>query len=1640
MKILAAPPVAILMFLFYALLHNGISLVDMSSHAALPNGCMQSRNLVFFGCQPNVSHKFEPILKVNHCFLREAWALYGIGATVLLLRFATRIKTVGYKGSQGDDYMSILVLALFTMDAAIVHIIYYTGTNVEGVAVQQTRTLTAAEIATYEFGSKEQLAAWYSYAALIWAMKGTMLFFFNRLTIGLWQHRYVKWLGIACVLSYIIVLLTVRNCTIVNNRNIISPDFDRVVPDPGQRCTLKLQNFLVTVVLNVMTDVAILIIPAPLLWRLKIPLKRSNPSALNINRWGIRETIVGIVTINLPILKPLFNKPFWSKYSFKSSSLSRGIPHNLDHRGPYEMSSRLRSKDDNWDAEAGIAQHKSASKSDEGLERVKSLDSESQTYILQGSDLEKGVVVSTTHQVRSESVGRGQNAEGWESRGGASRHTRVRVAHSLLVGLANNHRSPHDPFQRPESITSSRSSIESHSVTQYFIVAFVAYRLHRRGRLYFTLNRVITRFLDLERIKETPNREYGALRDGSAVAFFKTEAPHPAWNTDKWHSLLNILSIALYVYRQAPQQRQTPKLGYEQRCWEWRLGAAISEQGPKGATEPVARQGTKEQQCRATISQYRGRIFKSDEYILKRYRNSRPSLIVHLHPTHFRFDQQEGSFSYKSPMRILIEHLKQRTVPHDLVEFMPDVPFYEGCMIVQIHNHKSIAPSQETGRTKAGAPKTTPFSVHNYNAYLTPSSYVPYPTQNNLSGKGKGADTENEQSGKAKSAEQKDQENMPAPSLPSVAQGSKLAKKPKISTIVLRSTPLSNYVDLSLKASEASSNHDGRRDSRQDGPLSATVPPTPTTGVPPTPSTSMAPPAKRLKKNKVELDASNIHAAESQIALATTAPLVLDPVGSAAESAALLESLAHPMHSEKPPSPKTRKRTVAEMAADEALAAEQERYMLILDERLSSNAVSAQGGGNPADGDGQAGGASFEPRFERFKTLENIKNQHEENKRTEQIRQAEAERKQANERDRETLKLKNEKEQQDKLRAMAAQQQQAAARQDAQRRQQMAAQAQHSQQGLQGLPNQVQGQHGHPQANPAMAPGMQGQPARFHQQQASQAQISSPIVRNGTPQSHSSPIVNNMGNAPMQQSTSSMGGSPPRPGSVVHQNQPQMGAPGSHPMATQRSQQSHAGTPRMPNSTPNIQSTPLNRQMSQTPRMSQASPIQGPMAQAPHMPMMPNGQGLTQAQQQQLQQQRVQQLMRQSQQNQAAAQGMGGMINGQQLSPGQMMQAQMLRQQQGIPMANNAQIAQGYANHMANIAARQGMQPNMNPNFMNPNVQNMQMQNMQLQQLQFQQAQARAQAQAHAQVQAQARQQQQQPQALQSQMQTAIRQQAQHFYRERLPSLQAQHPGGDTTGSGTCVQDAMPGRRSKSSAKHHAVKEAASDGCTAGTNDGWNAAKHEWDAKRHGNVMGFGCFYNTISGVGFGNTRGAEVADGKGGGENAGKDESKEARLSIDYYIVYEPRVFNEYPRDEEVRYFDTVPSDKVNRNWHELFEQELISEVGRQDQGVRLPDGSYMASPMVFQSALSQHCLNSLKQSIECTGDMTLLTMRWEEDSPLPLGNFSSTHECVNWDRMVVRVKPCSVDPFENGVLVHPTLGPEFTDGKFSTEGSDIR
>jgi len=90
----------------------------------------------------------------------------------------------------------------------------------------------------------------------------------------------------------------------------------------------------------VLTDALILVTPIPVLWNLEASRRRklvlslllfpgvfviaaalirvimsleAQPSALNINRWGVRETVAGIIAVNVPILRPMLRKSFWTR-------------------------------------------------------------------------------------------------------------------------------------------------------------------------------------------------------------------------------------------------------------------------------------------------------------------------------------------------------------------------------------------------------------------------------------------------------------------------------------------------------------------------------------------------------------------------------------------------------------------------------------------------------------------------------------------------------------------------------------------------------------------------------------------------------------------------------------------------------------------------------------------------------------------------------------------------------------------------------------------------------------------------------------------------------------------------------------------------------------------------------------------------------------------------------------------------------------------------------------------------------------------------------------------------------------------------------------------------------------------------------
>lgn len=210
---------------------------------------------------------------------------------------------------------------------------YYAGGN-EQVSPDQINSLSDQDVMILEMGSKMEFVTWYIYPTFIWVMKLSILFFYQRLGAGLIKKRTIKFLFFLCGITWAAVMTTVSlTCLPFENHWKV-----RILP--GEYCIFRPQNFYALVILNVVTDVFILVIPLPLLWHLRISIwKRvgvilllsgglfvisaaiircaitiaAAPSILVINIWGYRETFVALVAVTAPVISPMFRRRFWNR-------------------------------------------------------------------------------------------------------------------------------------------------------------------------------------------------------------------------------------------------------------------------------------------------------------------------------------------------------------------------------------------------------------------------------------------------------------------------------------------------------------------------------------------------------------------------------------------------------------------------------------------------------------------------------------------------------------------------------------------------------------------------------------------------------------------------------------------------------------------------------------------------------------------------------------------------------------------------------------------------------------------------------------------------------------------------------------------------------------------------------------------------------------------------------------------------------------------------------------------------------------------------------------------------------------------------------------------------------------------------------
>ncbi|KAL1646608.1 hypothetical protein SLS58_003194 [Diplodia intermedia] len=351
-------------------------------------------------------------------FLPEIWGLFIFGCIVFSLRFIVRLRTVGITNLSGDDYFAMCAWVFFTVDAIVVDRAYRYGTNVD-FSEAEYEAMTSAELHSVSKGSKYELVAWFSYSALIWSMKATMLFFYRRLTFGLWQQRLVRYLTLSCALTYIGVLVTITlGC---------------------RPFAANWRNIGVVAAFNVATDVALLSVPLPLLWRLQVPARQkcvvaaflltgvfvvaaavvrvvatlgAAPSTTTVNLWGVRETIVALVCVNAPMLRPLFVRRFWAREPWRSgSSSSAGA--GGDTFAAYGERSRHRYGADGRGELAGCGTGVFGGSVLAGKERGDASlnDGDSEEYIMKNVSKDRRVVVEVEVEIKSERRKQGERTD-----------------------------------------------------------------------------------------------------------------------------------------------------------------------------------------------------------------------------------------------------------------------------------------------------------------------------------------------------------------------------------------------------------------------------------------------------------------------------------------------------------------------------------------------------------------------------------------------------------------------------------------------------------------------------------------------------------------------------------------------------------------------------------------------------------------------------------------------------------------------------------------------------------------------------------------------------------------------------------------------------------------------------------------------------------------------------------------------------------------------------------------------------------------------------------------------------------------------------------------------------------------------------
>ncbi|KAG8623519.1 hypothetical protein KVT40_008495 [Elsinoe batatas] len=258
----------------------------------------------------------------------ESWALYGVGAFIFVLRIYTKLRYSGIRNIDADDIVAIIALGLYTGLIVCMNVIASGGgSNLYEPGADAD--FTPEDIKERIFGSKIVVVSEQCMLCTIYSLKACVLLFYRRLTKGLTKQKMVKYVAIAVAIGWV--------CTEIAFFTACRPFYGYwAVPPPNPQCTTLEHYAIVQACFNIPTDLAMLSISIPLVYRLQVPMKQkllvgalfsmgifvvvaalltkiynlSDVYSTSYMLWYIREASVATYVANLPAIWPLVRHVF----------------------------------------------------------------------------------------------------------------------------------------------------------------------------------------------------------------------------------------------------------------------------------------------------------------------------------------------------------------------------------------------------------------------------------------------------------------------------------------------------------------------------------------------------------------------------------------------------------------------------------------------------------------------------------------------------------------------------------------------------------------------------------------------------------------------------------------------------------------------------------------------------------------------------------------------------------------------------------------------------------------------------------------------------------------------------------------------------------------------------------------------------------------------------------------------------------------------------------------------------------------------------------------------------------------------------------------------------------------------------------